>query len=727
MSPILMYPTGGQYREALQNTKLCFRDPALAGGDVTMDQLGMPKPISGASASVFTIRNADGRRWAVKCFTRFVDHQETRYRRISETLQTVSKPWRVAFEYLPDGVLCNEKRYPILKMEWVDAAGLISFIERHLLDTNALASLAVTFAQMVEDLSALGIAHGDLQHGNLLVTSSGALRLIDYDGMFVPGLAQEGACENGHVNYQSPARTMNTWGPYLDNFSAWIIYASLVALTIEPTLWTLLHNQGDEALLFHRDDFVNYRSSRAFMALNQSSQAELKALGTGLSGLWTSDVRAIPALNPASLPKPNSRSAVNITAASATGTATRPLPDWVTQAQPRTQSTAAVSHGDGSWIAGHLPALAPVAFNPSMRALRLLTGFALVAVIAVGVSARTGVLPAFIAGTAASLAVLVFVATSTLLFRRTPEWRAKHDKRDFHRQRRAESDRAARDVSKLQQLKRSIDAREKNAADKIIKNADKAKAAEQKDLASVNSKLATQIQNLEKQRNNLQSNELREAGQALRAHQQQHVTSYLSRALISSASIPGIGAGVTRSLAACGIVSAADFSGISYQTGPRGGQQVYIKLRNGRLVHPTGVGEKKARDLESWRKTHEIRAMSTQPTALPAAQAQAISAKYLQQRQALVDQERAAQARAAADQLQIGQKWAPTHAAFSGELIAARKVFGEERAQADTDLATAQKQASVATWQRDLAQREVAAYRSVTYGRYLAGIIRGRT
>jgi hypothetical protein len=114
--------------------------------------------------------------------------------------------------------------------------------------------LAAKFALMVKDLSVLGVAHGDLQHGNLLVTPGGELKLIDYDGMYVPGLAQLGACEIGHVNYQSPARTMSSWGPYLDNFSAWIIYASLIALAIDPGLWPILHNDGDEALIFHKDD-----------------------------------------------------------------------------------------------------------------------------------------------------------------------------------------------------------------------------------------------------------------------------------------------------------------------------------------------------------------------------------------------------------------------------------------------------------------------------------------
>jgi hypothetical protein len=195
MPTVAKYPTGGEYREALFNTNRCFNDPTLAGGVVTMDALGMPKPVSGASGSVFTVRSANGRRWAVKCFTRSVDHQAVRYQQISETLQAVNTPWRVEFEYLPDGVLCSGTWYPVLKMEWIEATGLIPFIEKHLWEPEVIADLATKFLEMVRDLSRLNIAHGDLQHGNLLVTSSGELKLIDYDGMFVPGLANIGACE----------------------------------------------------------------------------------------------------------------------------------------------------------------------------------------------------------------------------------------------------------------------------------------------------------------------------------------------------------------------------------------------------------------------------------------------------------------------------------------------------------------------------------------------------
>jgi hypothetical protein len=498
----------------------------------------------------------------------------------------------------------------------------------------------------------------------------------------------------------------------------------LVALTIEPTLWTLLHDQGGEALLFRRDDFTDYLNSRPFLALSQSPEPELKALAAAMSGLWTSDVRAIPSLNPANLPPPNKQSTLTAATATSANAAIGPIPDWVTQALLGPQPTATGIQSNPSWITGHLPALSPVVFNPTRLTLRLLSGFVLATVIAVGLSAKTGVLSEVMAAVGACLAILVYVITSIALFRRTPERRAKRQKAVIYKERRAESAAAAREVSKFEHARRDVDNRQKKAVDIITKKADKAKASEQKELAEVNSTLAAQVQKLGKQKQKLQSSELNETGHALRALQHQHVATYLSRALISSAKIPGIGPGVVRSLAACGIMSAADFAGVQYQTGPRGGQQIYIRRRSGSPVHPSGVGEKKALDLENWRRMLEGRAIASQPSSLLAAQAQAIRARYTQQRQAIADQEKAAQAQAINDLRQVGQKWAPIHLAISGELVVTRQAFAQERAQTDLHVTTAQKQASTTVWHRELAEREIAAYRNVSYRRYLAGVIR---
>jgi hypothetical protein len=117
-------------------------------------------------------------------------------------------------------------------------------------------------------------------------------------------------------------------------------------------------------------------------------------------------------------------------------------------------------------------------------------------------------------------------------------------------------------------------------------------------------------------------------------------------------------------------------------------------------------------------------AMATQPSSLPAAEAQTIRSKYTQQRQVLADQEKAAHAQAANDQSQVKQKWVPIHAAISAKIGPTRQTFAQERVQADLHLTTARKQVSAATWQRELAERELAAFRNVSYHRYLAGIIR---
>jgi hypothetical protein len=263
MANLIRYPTGVDYREALQNTSLAFQDSPLRGGEAELDPLGMPKAISGNFASVFTVNGTDGRRWAVKCFTRYVPDQAFRYQKVSRALQGIRSPWKVDFEYLSDGVLCRGARYPVLKMEWVEATGLLPYVEVHLTDSGALAELAGRFGGLVRDLSRHGIAHGDLQHGNILVTPSGELKLVDYDGMFVPELARLGASERGHANYQSPFRTLGDWGPDLDRFSSWVIYASLSALALDPLLWPALHVDGDETLLFHRSDFTDRDGSRA--------------------------------------------------------------------------------------------------------------------------------------------------------------------------------------------------------------------------------------------------------------------------------------------------------------------------------------------------------------------------------------------------------------------------------------------------------------------------------
>src|SRR5258706_1001998 len=290
----MAWPTPQDYNEAVQNPRLAFTDADLRGGQPELTRLGLPRPISGAFACVYKMHSG-GRQWAARCFLTDVPDQQQRYAAISTHLATAGLPYTVPFSYLANGIKVQGTVYPLLKMEWVQGESLSTFVARAVGRPNTLIRLAKIWAQMVADLQATNIAHGDLQHGNILVVGD-QLRLIDYDGMFVPGLAGKVSREFGHRNYQHPARTEYDYGPYLDNFSAWVIYLSLIALTVHPELWRS-HRGGDECLLFRKEDFVEPDSSQLFRVLSRSPNGKVRALTQLFMNLVAFSPQDVPSLD----------------------------------------------------------------------------------------------------------------------------------------------------------------------------------------------------------------------------------------------------------------------------------------------------------------------------------------------------------------------------------------------------------------------------------------------
>src|SRR5262249_28718302 len=74
---------------------------------------------------VFKLNRANGAgAVAVRCFRGFLGDREERYHRISHHLGKVSAPSLVGFEYDPLGITVLGRKYPILKMEWVNGLPL---------------------------------------------------------------------------------------------------------------------------------------------------------------------------------------------------------------------------------------------------------------------------------------------------------------------------------------------------------------------------------------------------------------------------------------------------------------------------------------------------------------------------------------------------------------------------------------------------------------------------
>jgi hypothetical protein len=264
------YPTPSDYQEAVQAPASAFADPDLQDATPRTNVLGLPQPITGAFAAVFPMTTDTGRTVAVKCFLSEGAEQQTRYEAVADHLDTVDLDALVGFEYQPEGIRVAGTDYPILKMEWVDGTVLNRFVDEHLDAPDVLARLADAWADLMGDLEDRDLAHGDLQHGNVLVqdTDDGLrLRLVDYDTMYVPALEGWRSAEVGHRNYQHPDRTDADFGPFLDRFPGLAIYTALRACAVRPGLWDR-YNTG-ENLLFRDGDFYEPAQSALFDELAQ--------------------------------------------------------------------------------------------------------------------------------------------------------------------------------------------------------------------------------------------------------------------------------------------------------------------------------------------------------------------------------------------------------------------------------------------------------------------------
>ncbi len=261
------WPTMAEYQEAVQAPELCFDDAALKQGRPVLNKLGLPRPICGQFASVYELEHT-GTRSAIKCFLRNIPDLHARYAKIAAHLAQCTLPYFVTFDYLAKGIRVRGVFHPIVKMDWVEGAQLNAHFEKARHDRAAMERMEAAWLKLLEDLRSVHIAHADLQHGNVLVAPDGTLKLIDYDGMWVPKLKGETSHETGHPDYQSPLRTGRDFHEEIDRFAGEVIHVSIRALQRQPGLWDK-YNNGDN-LLFRRKDFLDPAASPLF--------AELRAL-----------------------------------------------------------------------------------------------------------------------------------------------------------------------------------------------------------------------------------------------------------------------------------------------------------------------------------------------------------------------------------------------------------------------------------------------------------------
>ena len=276
------WPLSQDYNEAIQTPSVSFSDSDLRQGQARTNALGLPVPCSGNFADVYQVGHG-ARAWAVKCFTRESPGLRERYFEISAYLQKLRLPFMVDFRYLDQGIHARGQWYPVLKMDWVEGFTLNQFIKQNLDRPRILQKLAHLWLELARRLREANLAHCDLQHGNVLLVprskaGSLAIKLVDYDGMFVPALAGQPSDEVGHSAYQHPQRLREgTYNREVDRFPFLVIFCAIRGLIVGGrALWERYDN-GDN-LLFREQDLRSPRDSALFWELARLADPDVPRL-----------------------------------------------------------------------------------------------------------------------------------------------------------------------------------------------------------------------------------------------------------------------------------------------------------------------------------------------------------------------------------------------------------------------------------------------------------------
>lgn len=190
----------------------------------------------------------------MKCYTKTNEGQERRLQAVAAYLngQHFSALSRV--EFRPQELYIYDDRekgvyWPVWLTEWAEGMTLRNWLASTCAakDREALARMAQRFAGLGTELLVQEWAHGDLKPENIIVTSGGELRLIDYDSVFIPALAGESAPELGTPGFQHPLRDVRFYNRHLDDYAIALMTVALQALAEFPEWYD---PRDDDRLLF---------------------------------------------------------------------------------------------------------------------------------------------------------------------------------------------------------------------------------------------------------------------------------------------------------------------------------------------------------------------------------------------------------------------------------------------------------------------------------------------
>lgn len=265
-----MFPTIAEYNQAIQS--------ASAGTFNSLKNLSfipsrtIPVRIysygAGSYAVVFKAKDQFNE-FAIRCFISAEQENIERYRNIDNYLKGVSASWITKIELLQNEIKVKGSHYPVIKMDWIEGQLLNNHITQNINNNSALTALQKEIVSVSKSLESFKIGHGDIQCGNVIIVKNvngeNVIKLIDYDGMYIPLFSNKTNLERGRTEFQHPKRSQIQYNEKIDRFSFWVILCAIEALKFDKTLWLEVMQGGFNTLdnlLFLGDDFQNFNNSK---------------------------------------------------------------------------------------------------------------------------------------------------------------------------------------------------------------------------------------------------------------------------------------------------------------------------------------------------------------------------------------------------------------------------------------------------------------------------------
>ena len=266
-------------RTSIENKNVLVLDEHAKNGTFKRDAKNRLIAYTGGFSVVFPYETTDGKTWAFRCWHSDISNSKKRYETIAKYIRKAQFDFLCDFDYIEKGINVDGVIYPTTRMRWIDGITIKDYIYQNKDSKKTLTVLAENFLKMAHALHEKSLAHGDLQHGNILVDLNHNLHLVDYDSFYCPKLKGEADTVIGLPDYQHPSRTGNKpVTEKIDYFSELIIYISILAIAENPSLADKYKIKDADRLLFSKNDFADLKNSDIYKDIHSLGESFQKLL-----------------------------------------------------------------------------------------------------------------------------------------------------------------------------------------------------------------------------------------------------------------------------------------------------------------------------------------------------------------------------------------------------------------------------------------------------------------